>query len=376
LKLKSSTKIFIGFVVIVTAGYFGYKFITDSMILGKHFPEITPGDITLLGVDPGSGYSIIVANQAASLVKGGESELKSGEMNDTEHLDMRKKIPLRAMLDILEGDEKPLGRFIMSLNDVKQDGPNWPTIQVYWSTTDLQKALNGDPILQKKLETDLNVKLDGTPLEVVRVSALQNGIVVRLPIPIDVMVAGKKRKMTGYFLEPYRPNFSYKIDERLNNKNYTMDMLRGYYIAEAQNIASGKSIRENIADTIKKRLDPKHIQDYAKEPQQVLSKAKTILNGSLIKSAHYIKDDEQTSRTMYRLIMELTDEGRDRLWQYSKLNRGAQLLFIVNGTAIAAPRVKDELPQRSVTITSLQDEDLVKDAVDTINHHQKGKGDQ
>jgi hypothetical protein len=264
----------------------------------------------------------------------------------------------------------------MSLNSVKQDGPDWPTVQVFWEAADLKKVIDGDPVLRKKLENDLNIRLDGTPLEVARISALQNGIVIRLPIPIDVIVAGKKRTMTGYFLEPYRPNFSHKIDERLNNKNYTIDTLRGYYVVEARAIAEGKTNKEDVIDTLRRRLDSKHLQEYAKEPQQVLSKARTILNGSFIKSARYVKDENQTGREMYRLVMELSDEGRDRLWQYSKLNRGAQLLFIVNGTAIAAPRVKDELPQHSVTITSLQDEDLVKDAVETINKHQKGKGDQ
>jgi preprotein translocase subunit SecD len=65
--------------------------------------------------------------------------------------------------------------------------------------------------------------------------------------------------------------------------------------------------------------------------------------------------------------VSLTDPGRRRIWQFSRRNPGAQLLFIVDGNAIAAPRIRHELSSSSIAITQIPDRGLVEDAVEQIN---------
>jgi hypothetical protein len=50
------------------------------------------------------------------------------------------------------------------------------------------------------------------------------------------------------------------------------------------------------------------------------------------------------------------------------------LLFVVNGTAIAAPTIAGEIPRAEVTMTNLPDGDLVRGAVETLNKYANGKG--
>ena len=387
LKLRSSVKILIGFVCVSAIGYYGYKFVTDKIVFGRDYPEIKPGKVTLLGIDAGSGYRIIVANQVASLVQGGKSDLDVGDIERADDSESKKKIPLRQMMEILQGNEKYLGRFIMSLNNIKEGGATWPTNAPEWDAEDIKKALDGDPALVKKLETDINIKLDGTPLNTVRVSSLLNGIIIRLPVPVKVMIEGKERTLVGRVLEPYRPSFSNSVEDRFKEKNATQDMIRGYYGEEVMKLNTSANSKENVSKSLTARIDPKRAADYGKEPELILSKAHIIVNDDFMQSARYETYDSTNGDKLYRLIINLNNDGRYRVWRYSKLlrqdrykiwefykwqNRG-QLLFVVNGTAIAAPWVEHELPQSEVTITRLQDETLVKEAVETINEKGKGK---
>ena len=74
----------------------------------------------------------------------------------------------------------------------------------------------------------------------------------------------------------------------------------------------------------------------------------------------------ETGKPLYDLVLDLNDEGRDRLWKYSRNKVGTQLLLIVDGVAIAAPRVRHELAQKTVTITQMPDKALIQDAIDDI----------
>jgi hypothetical protein len=68
------------------------------------------------------------------------------------------------------------------------------------------------------------------------------------------------------------------------------------------------------------------------------------------------------------MALNLTPEGKDRLWQFSrKGNIGAQLLVIHNGIAIAAPRIRHELAQSNVSITQLPERSLAQETVDFLN---------
>ena len=375
MRLRASTKIAIGAAVVFVAVPVAYRLVTDRMILGEIFPEIAPGKATLLGIDPGSGYHIIVANEVAALVEGGTDKLVTGDMGESSSdASTQRKLPIAPMLEVLQGNDKRLGDFIMSVDKIKADEAD-NALAAVWDKADLEKAISGDPKLKPKLESDLNVHLDGTPLDVVRVRSIMNGIVVRIPVPVNVMVAGKMRQLTGTVVEAYRPMFVSELENRkFAEQNLTVDVIRGYYVEAARKILSGAQAKENVAGALKAKISPKRIEDLAAAPTMILSKAKVILNDSFIKSAGMDSNAGNSDRPAYDLTLKLTEQGRKRLWQYSKLRSGSQLLFVVNGMAIAAPVVSEEIPQADVTIANLQNGEIVKDAVETINRYAQGKG--
>ena len=67
------------------------------------------------------------------------------------------------------------------------------------------------------------------------------------------------------------------------------------------------------------------------------------------------------------ITINLTDEGRMRLWKYSVGRVESHLLLVADGIPIAAPIIRDELREGELTITQMEDEALVKDAVDALN---------
>jgi hypothetical protein len=376
-KLRASTKIAIGAVVVIVAVPLGYKLVTDRMILGQKFPEIAPGQATLLGIDPGSGYHIIVANDVAALAEGGTDRLQPGDMSGGgSEPDTQRKLPIGPMLDVLQGNEKRLGEFIMSVNKLKAEEADLPLAAV-WEAPDIEKAIAGDPKMKQKLETDLAMRLDGTPLDTVQdEKGILNGIVLRIPVPVRVMVAGKERRMVGTVIEPYRPRFTEELENRdfAEQQRLTLDTIKGYYRQAAEKVRSGALKKEDIAAALKAKISPARIQELASAPTEILSKAKIILNENFMESARVVSGAGDSEKPEFNLVMNLTDEGRRRLWQYSKLRKGSQLLFVVNGMAIAAPVVSAEIPQSDVTITNLPDGDIAKDAVETINRYAQGKG--
>jgi hypothetical protein len=280
------------------------------------------------------------------------------------------------MLDVLQGNEKRLGEFIMSVNKLKAEEADLPLAAV-WEAPDIEKAIAGDPKMKQKLETDLAMRLDGTPLDTVQdEKGILNGIVLRIPVPVRVMVAGKERRMVGTVIEPYRPRFTEELENRdfAEQQRLTLDTIKGYYRQAAEKVRSGALKKEDIAAALKAKISPARIQELASAPTEILSKAKIILNENFMESARVVSGAGDSEKPEFNLVMNLTDEGRRRLWQYSKLRKGSQLLFVVNGMAIAAPVVSAEIPQSDVTITNLPDGDIAKDAVETINRYAQGKG--
>lgn len=374
--MRAAQKIAIGFVAITAAVVFGYKVVTDRMVLSQEFPDLAPGKATLLGIDPGAGFRIVVANRIAGLVQGEGSEYgKEGGDESGEAVEQakRKQLSIRDLVAILQGDEKPLGRFVMFLNDIRRNDRDWPTVQVYWTAEQLRRAIEGDAELRARLERDLNVRLDGTPLNEIRLSSIENGIVAQLPVRVKVRVGDEDRVLTGIVEQPYRPRFCVSFTDRLYKDKFdvTQAAIQGTYLQMLRELQQGGTGKEDVRRSIERMIDPKRLEEMALAPSRVLSSAQVVVNDTLMESASYTKFVAGNGKEVFTISIRLNDEGRRRVWKYSKLHQGTQLLFVVNGTAIAAPWVKQEIPGSEVTISNLTDEELVQEAVDTIN---KGKG--
>lgn len=372
--MRSGTKIAIGFVAIVAGAYYGYQRVTETMIMGKRFSKIVPGRVNLLGVNAGQGYRIVVQNQIATLNEGGADDFEAPEMSGTgseaDSVSGRRRIPIREMLQGMQGDVEALGRFVMTMNDLRES--ELPPTRVLWDSADVSKALDGDPALVAKLQEDLGVTLEGTPLPHIRFSSIQNGIVIRSPVQIRMPEHADKPVETALILEPYKPVFAKVVEEQYAEEaEVTSSMILGTLREQAKRLEDEPSLRENVRRALEARVDPTRLQSLAAAPERVLHAARIVINEDAIVDASFVERKSTNGVRFYDLKIDLTDEGRQRLWQYSKHRVGSQLLLVVDGIAIGAPRIEHELSGGVVTITQLPDKVLVQDAVDLMK---KAKG--
>jgi preprotein translocase subunit SecD len=124
--------------------------------------------------------------------------------------------------------------------------------------------------------------------------------------------------------------------------------------------------REHVKNSIEGIISPQRTRQLAESPQSILKNAQVVINGSHIAGASY-KTIVGGQRPKYNLTIQLTDEGRNRLWKYSMNRVGSHLLLIVDGVAIAAPIIGHALTQSELTIKGLTDEVSVREAVDRLN---------
>jgi len=372
MKIRSSTKIAVGFVVLVVGGYFGRQYITDQMIMNEKFSPIEPGRVNLVGIDAGAGYRIITANFMAQLVEAsGDFDSKDSDSGGATEGAIKKRVPIKELLQTLQGNEKALGQFIMVLNDMAEDD-TWPTARIVWKAEDIEKALKGDKALAKKLEANLNMKLDGLPLSLLDFDAMENGIIVETPVAMQIPIGGKVKEVIGRVQEPYRPRIMKAIEARLKDKgNVTREMQAGYYKEEAEKILKQPKNREIVADSLKGMISKETAAKRIQNPTRVLGSASVIVSDNFITGASFREYKGPDNKPLYDLVITLNDEGRKRLWQYSKKRVGTQILITADGIPVAAPRIRHELEQGELTITQMQDRTLVEEAVDSINGNAK-----
>lgn len=378
-KLRSSTKLVVGAIVLFGGGFAVWTYGVGAYVLSRHFPLLTPGKVSLIGLKTGHGFTIQVSNRVAHLVESKDINFASSK-NDQEETGetegaAKKKIPVRDMVNALTGDEAALSSFVTALADLdpKED---WPSTAPVWKAEDVQKALDGDQALRTKLVNDLNVNLDGQPLDQLSTAALANGIMVDAPIPIHVQVGGEQRVMTARLKRWYQPAIMKATNAKFKERfNVTNREKAAYYLDTVRASQSGKGKAENVEAAIRHLLTPEDVMDAVNLAEQVLSSAFVVLTDADIEKASY-HASEVGNRDMggapgaaglFDFDLQVNEDGRMRLWQYSKLHPHDQLLLVSNGVAIAAPRIRHELVGSNLTIVQMPDEGLLQDAVATLN---------
>lgn len=366
-RIASSTKIAIGFAVLAGSVIFGWRAISSAMIDGIKFDELEPDRVNILGLSPDARYRIIVANQVAQLVEGAAGKFEVNDDVDQRDSGEKKRIPLREMLNAMRGDEKALGEFIRVMNN--QRDLDIPDSQI-WQAEDVQKALDGDATLQKKLAAALSVDLEGNPLSATTAASLENGIGISLPVDVTVNVGSAPKTLTGRILVQYRPTFTSAVWKHLEQKfDQGKEQIAGYWSEELNKIKERPESREDVRGSLEAQISPARTKSFAVAPNQILSKAKIVLTSRQIENASVAESEFQDGKRQFSLTMNLNDEGRKRLWQFSKRRVGDQLLLLMDGIAIAAPRIEHELAQGEVTINRLADESLVREVAELINTH-------
>lgn len=371
-----SLKIAVGFVILVVVAYVAYQAYGRLSVGNKHFAEIAPGKFALLGMSGGTGYHIIVANNVAQLVQG-DSKFEASGFGEEDEGAAKHHVPIKYMVESLQGNTDALGQLITAMNDNlrKWQAEEIPPNPVIWTSADLEKALAGDAQLRQKLERDLNAKLDGTPADFITQRALYTGIVIKLPVTVKVNVGGVVKPLTANVQIPYRVGFTRKVERELAAKgvNPTEEEIKGYYLQERQDLLAHKNNLEDVANTIKQRISPTIVAQYAEPAEALLANTKVVLNENLVDNAMVEQVGMKDNKPMYNLTLNLTEEGRQRLWQYSLDKVGSQLLLIENNVAIAAPRVQHQLSQSNITVTQLADPTLAQEAADVINEGKKSR---
>lgn len=362
----------------LVAAYFGWQAYAASQVDRIEFPQLRPARVNLIGIDAGRGYKIIVSNEVAQLVQVAVKE-DGFEDNSTgdedQEIEKGPKVPLREMLESMAGNEKSLGVLVTKLNpNLNAMEQDLPAVQVVWEADDIRKAVNGDAVLRDKLEKDLNMKLDGTPLNEIRPSALANGIVLRAYIPIKVRVDGQLKTMKAPINMPFKARFITEVYATYGKIfNPSRDMILGRYLEKKTELQPGN--QENLKNVLLDRIDEAGLAErYADKPTRVLSNARVVATDVHFMDARSVEATGAGGKRVSDIRINLTDEGRKRLWQYSRRYKNQQLLFMQDsGVAIAAPRIQQELADGEITIRQVQNVGLAKDAVDLINSLKQSK---
>ena len=363
-RFRASYRIAIGFAICALLAIYGYRYANDILLSG-HFPPLVPGKVNILGLDTSQGYGILIENRAAKLVFASEGSFGPGKMDEKDLENSsgdRKFIPIKEMLAGLAGNVASLGYFVERLNTITDDD-QYPDAPV-WTIEEIDKALQGDKGLRDKLVRDLNINLDGSPIDRISKRSFQNGILVDVPVKINIPVGQSRKTIAARVKRDYKPDLLKTVESSLNGKFYDDKVLASEYAAEAARVQARQIPKEDVAASL--REFAKDAGRLAEAPQRVLDSITVVINENQITGSSY--STQTTSRgTAYTLYIHLNDEGKRRLWQFSRDHVGNQLLVTVNGVAIAAPFVEEGIASGEVEVTRLEDQALVEDAVNTMD---------
>lgn len=366
-KLNPSLKLALLVGGLMGGAFLGYEAYVRTTVDAKVFAPLEPDEVTLLAVDRKSGYRVIVANQMAQLAMP-QSGQTGDEYDETTEADASnlKRLPIREYVSALKGDSAGMSVLTERMNNLDAQD-RLPTTKVIWSRADIRRALGGDTFLANKLRKDLNVELDGTPLEGFRLDAIENGIVVPVPFKVTFTTGGSTRTVTGELQEGFVSNFANAVQARYSGEpDVTAQKIAAYYTEEARNILNGKNKKQDVRQALESLIADDSHQSWAKGPASLLTATNVLLNSKLLSGVTTDVEKLDSGKEFLNIHLQLTPEGRTRLWQFSRRNENFQLLLIVNGIAIAAPVVREELSGSTVTISHVPNEDFIRETIPTI----------
>ncbi|MDI9638937.1 hypothetical protein QPK87_27975 [Kamptonema cortianum] len=351
--------------IVIAAGsiaygaYWGYG---EYMTRNFELTEVEPGRLTFLAVDTSAGFTIRVANSVAQLVQGERGEFAADTETDPE----AKRIPIKEILGSMKGNEDDLAVLVKSLNKIAAD--EFHPDDVVWTEEDIEKALNGDNALREKLELDLNCKLDGTPGDQIKMKTLLNGLWIDVPIPIAWESDGTQKSHVARVKVHVHPKFAEEVANRINKE---FEPSQAKIIGNFQDIARSYEREPGKKEDLRAKLmlitSNSRKESLARTPERILQASRVLLNGDMVTGASSSDYQDDKGRKFYRLHFKLSEEGKMRLWKYSRNTEGFSLLVVVDGVAIAAPKIGSELMSNEVIVTGLRDKRLVDFALNTLN---------
>ncbi|GIV02510.1 MAG: hypothetical protein KatS3mg015_1340 [Fimbriimonadales bacterium] len=363
--------LFTATVLVVLGLWFGGNYLYAEWSVGSvQFEPLQPGRVNLFGVEL-AGEQIVVANGIAMLVRGGINEkAKEGEGGEMDTA-VGPSIPIKALVGALQGDAERLSELLESLNDL--DPASFPPKDVIWEEKDLRAALEWDEALRSKLEYQLGTTLAGAPAPRINLGYLRTGIYVRLEVPVRIKTEGGERTIVGHVRVRYQTRLAQEVlkkpvvGERVEVSNAAL------YGAVQEVWSEMSKSPEDVRASLLRILSEDRKKRYAAAAEHLLERVTILVTENQIRDANLTEyPDPVRDRNLYSLQLSLTDEGRLRLWQYTRRHGNPQLLFAVDGVAIAAPIVQHEMKYSVAEILNVSDEVDARKAVQVI----KGIHDQ
>ena len=134
----------------------------------------------------------------------------------------------------------------------------------------------------------------------------------------------------------------------------------------------GGGRREDVAGSLKTRIDRSSRAHLADAPERILRNFKVLVNESHMSGASSVSYEGPNRAILADVTLKLTHDGRMRLWKYSHEKPGFQLLLIADNVAIAAPKIRTELAGDDVKLTGVPAGERKEDVVRFINEAAKG----
>ncbi len=336
----------------------------------KVFAAIPPQNVNLLGIRL-AGERIVVSNGIAQLVQDDSAGFGRAETGGEPVGASGAKIPMAALVGSLQGNPDGVEELVMSLNRIEHQ--ILPDESLTWNASDIRRALDGDAAMRKRLESDLNTTLEGEPADTISRQLTFTGIWIRLPIAVEVPSAEGSKRVESSITLPYVTELVRKVQAHpLVREKFEVDprTLALVYEEVWQESAGGFKVRQSLESFIA----PDRLDALSGSATRLLSRVTVLVTEDLLQGAGLeVVAKADGKGDSYTINLNLERDGRDRLWQYTRRNPGCQLLFTVDGIAIAAPVVQHEMMYYTAAITNIQEEDLARQAVDLINRTHASK---
>lgn len=357
MRLRPSTKILIG-ALLIAGLWFGNQVREAQLVKTIPTPPIPAGRFTMLGLKPSDRYSILIANQTAFIAIGAGQETFSKSEGGA----AGTRVPTDDLIKAKSGDAEALAHLIVRLNKLTPEDP--PQSPVTWTEADVRKALDGDAGLRDRLEVDIAYPLSpGRPLPELSVSAIDNGIIVLVDVPVTYELPGGRRSVVAKVPFYYRSSAANQLAERVATKALGAEASIALYrtLAEAS--------KENANESLRALFSPSKVRKLAESAQNLLDATFIVLTEKFITSARAIEVPPAPMHTQptYDLHLSLTPEGRARLYRFSSVYGGRRVLVVFDGVALEGSQLTKGLNVPKFSITRIRDARRLAKLVEYLN---------
>jgi hypothetical protein len=366
LKKYKSALIFSGVVLLVIGLWFLVPWAYARIFIAPlQFDRLEPGRLNLIGITL-VGERIVVSNGVAQLEEGTGHEFSSqtgsiggiGAPSGT-------RIPMRGLVGSLQLRPDSVSELVAALNRI--DTNEVPPEDAIWTKAAIEKALSGDPVYLRKLERDIGSTLEGAPVEEFRRDVLLSGVYLRVPIPVEVPSSNGHKTVIGEVTIRYKTRIAQQVaSHRLVKDRYEISnaSLAGVYDEIAEQVKQEGA--ENVRASLERLISKSRAKELARPAELLLQRVLVLVNENQITDASISSQVTSEGEQRYTVDFDLTQEGKKRLWQYTHLHPGCQLLLVFDGAAIAAPVVQHEMKYSTVSITNIIDGTTAEEAVKYI----------